>query len=252
MLTNSSFQPTQPPAHQTEAVGTPVATGKTSPFTNIGNNQPASSHETLPASAFLLPSFQYIPAIPTDPASIEAFIQAFILPSQLHQSHDSLTREQKNVLRRQPERQKSFVGARKADEILVLICGHGGRDSRCGILGPLLKAEFEDKLKRQNIPFLDEPPVAEAVEVETEVEGYTPTARVGLISHIGGHKWAGNVIVYIPPSFKANPLAGKGIWYSRVGPEHVEGIVEKTVVEGKVIKELFRGGIDQERAMLRL
>lgn len=85
--------------------------------------------------------------------------------------------------------QRQFVGARKVDEILVLICGHGGRDVRCGTLGPILKEEFEEKLQRQNVPLLREAPVAEAVEVETKVEGYTPTARVGLISHIGGHKW---------------------------------------------------------------
>lgn len=94
--------------------------------------------------------------------------------------------------------------------------------------------------------------MAEAVEVNVDVEGYTPHARVGLISHIGGHKWAGNVIIYIPPSFSRNALAGRGIWYGRVGPEHVEGIVAKTMLEGKVIKELFRGGIDQDRKILRL
>ena len=96
------------------------------------------------------------------------------------------------------------------------------------------------------------PPVAEAAGVNTDVEGYTPTARVGLISHIGGHKWAGNVIVYIPPSFKANGLAGKGIWYGRVEPSHVEGIVAKTILDGKVVKDMFRGGIDQGGKILRL
>lgn len=94
-----------------------------------------------------------------------------------------------NILKRQPEMQHQFVGARKIDEILVLICGHGGRDVRCGTLGPILKEEFEEKLQRQNIPLLKNAPVAETVETDTEVEGYTPTARVGLISHIGGHKW---------------------------------------------------------------
>lgn len=155
-------------------------------------------------------------------------------------------------MQRQPEMQRRFVGSRKVDEILILICGHGGRDVRCGTLGPILKQEFEEKLQRQNVALLTDPPVAEAVEVATDVEGYTPTARVGLISHIGGHKWAGNVIVYIPPSFSSNALAGKGIWYGRVAPEHVEGIVAKTVLDGKVIKDLFRGGIDHNREILRL
>lgn len=99
---------------------------------------------------------------------------------------------------------------------------------------------------------LSEPPVLESVEVNPELRGYVPTARVGLISHIGGHKFAGNVIIYIPPSFQGNALAGKGVWYGRVGPEHVEGIVAKTVLGGKVIKDMFRGGIEQGGGLLRL
>ncbi|KLJ06659.1 hypothetical protein EMPG_17845 [Blastomyces silverae] len=35
-------------------------------------------------------------------------------------------------------------------------------------------------------------------------------------------------------------LAGKGIWYGRVEPRHVEGIVEETVLGGRVISEHFR------------
>ena len=90
--------------------------------------------------------------------------------------------------------------------------------------------------------------------------------NVGLISHIGGHKWAGNVIIYLPPTWakdgkpmtskeqKAHhsPLAGCGIWYGRVEPKHVEGIIKKTVLGGTVIKELFRGGIGPNSEVLRL
>ena len=232
MLTNSSFIPTTARPDSDD----------------VGLNQDQSAA----ASAFLLPSFQYVPSIPTDPSSVEAFIKAFLLPSRLHQSHDRLTSAEKKTLLRQPEMQQRFVGARKIDEILVLICGHGGRDIRCGTLGPILKKEFEEKLKRQNISLLTDHPPAEAIEVDTDVGGHTPTARVGLISHIGGHKWAGNVIIYIPPSFSKNALAGKGVWYGRVEPGHVEGIVAKTILEGKVVKDLFRGGIDQDRKILRL
>ena len=232
MLTNSSFIPTTARPDSDD----------------VGLNQDQSAA----ASAFLLPSFQYVPSTPTDPSSVEAFIKAFLLPLRLHQSHDRLTRAEKNTLLRQPEMQQRFVGARKIDEILVLICGHGGRDIRCGTLGPILKKEFEEKLERQNISLLSDPPPAEAIEIDTGLGGHTPTARVGLISHVGGHKWAGNVIVYIPPTFGTNALAGKGIWYGRVEPGHVEGIVAKTILEGKVVKDLFRGGIDQDRKILRL
>lgn len=240
MLSNSSILPTSSPAHQAESPSQPTSTNRSVPVAKPGNDRSRSPQ----TSAFLLPSFQYVPTIPTDSSAVEHFVRAFLLPSRLHQTHDVLSREQKNILLRQPELQRRFVGSRNVDEIMILICGHGGRDQRCGTIGPVLEAEFEDKLQRQNVALLQDAPVAEAVEVNTAVEGYTPTARVCLISHIGGHKWAGNVIVYIPPSFSSNALAGKGIWYGRVEPSHVEGIVAKTVLDGKVIKELFRGGID--------
>ncbi|KAF2168157.1 hypothetical protein M409DRAFT_65660 [Zasmidium cellare ATCC 36951] len=238
LITNSSFPPTP-------------STRRSTP--NPGKDPSSSTSTTDSASAFLLPSFQYIPSIPTtNPSSIETFIKAFLLPPKLHNAHSRLNRAEQNILLREAELQAQFPGARDVDEILILICGHGGRDDRCGKLGPLLREEFQEKLQRQNIPLSHSPPPLEAEVVDTAVEGYVPTARVGLISHIGGHKWAGNVIVYIPPSFERNSLAGKGIWYGRVGPEHVEGIVQKTVLEGKVIKELFRGGIDRSGEIIRL
>jgi hypothetical protein len=116
-----------------------------------------------------------------------------------------------------------------------------------------LQAEFEDQLTRQNIFLSREATGVEAVQSgDGAVERSELTARVGLISHIGGHKFAGNVIIYIPPAFAHNALAGKGIWYGRVGPEQVEGIVTKTILEGKVIKDIFRGGIDKSGETLRL
>jgi (2Fe-2S) ferredoxin len=54
------------------------------------------------------------------------------------------------------------------------------------------------------------------------------------------------VIIYLPPSLRENALKGTGIWYGRVGPENVEGVVEETVVQGRVVVELLRGGITVE------
>jgi hypothetical protein len=256
MLTNSSLPPTESPIHQGAHSTQPTKESRSIPVAAPGKDpsiaRDQGAQDTPPASAYLLPSFQYVPTIPTTSSAVEEFIKAYVLPAQLHQSHDRLTREQKNTMKRQPELQKRFLGARKIDEILILICGHSSRDERCGKFGPILAAEFEEKLQRQNVAILHDAPVHKAKEINTDVERYVPTARVGLISHIGGHKWAGNVIIYIPPSFSSNALAGKGIWYGRVGPEHVEGIVAKTVLDGKVIKELFRGGIDKQREIIRL
>lgn len=141
--------------------------------------------------------------------------------------------------------QSHFPGVREVEDIVVQICGHGGRDERCGIMGPLLRSEFEDKLEMKGIRVATGAP---APKVQSEDR----TARVGLISHIGGHKYAGNVIIYIPPSMKSHPLAGKGVWYGRISPEHVEGIVQETILEGKVIGGKFRGGIEQGGKILRM
>ncbi len=136
----------------------------------------------------------------------------------------------------------SLFNVSPVSQPIVLICGHMDRDKRCGIYGPILLEQFNKYL----------PPTA------------NPTAT--LVSHIGGHRFAGNVIIYIPPDFlptlghfspssgnivnkEKNPvphkLAGSGIWYGRVEPESVEQIVNETILGGRIIGNHFRGGIDQ-------
>lgn len=157
-------------------------------------------------------------------------------------------------------------GVEDVEDVMVLICGHGERDKRCGVMGPVLREEFEVGLGREGFEVLKGPVECEhGVEGEdgerlvSEEEGKSKkklTAKVGLISHIGGHKFAGNVIVYIPPSQRGgdgniHPLAGSGIWYGRVEPRHVEGILKETLREGRVVNDMFRGGINREGELLR-
>jgi leucyl-tRNA synthetase len=137
--------------------------------------------------------------------------------------HDGLSAAQKAGLTRDEARAAALPEAQDITKPTVLICGHGGRDQRCGVLGPLLQSAFRKELQRRSID-----------------------ADVGLISHIGGHKYAGNVIMYVPPSMAGNALKGAGVWYGRIGPEHVEGVVEETLVKGRVITELLRGGVMQD------
>jgi hypothetical protein len=137
--------------------------------------------------------------------------------------HDGLSQEQKAQLTRDETAADNLPPAEPITKPTVLICGHGGRDQRCGILGPILQSSFRSELQRRGID-----------------------ADVAQISHIGGHKYAGNVIVYLPPSLSGNALNGTGIWYGRVGPENVEGLVEETIVQGRVVVDLLRGGITME------
>ena len=38
-----------------------------------------------------------------------------------------------------------------------------------------------------------------------------------------------------------SPLCGQGIWYGRVEPRHVQGIMEETINRGVLIEDLLRG-----------
>ncbi|KAI5867272.1 Sucrase/ferredoxin-like-domain-containing protein [Durotheca rogersii] len=245
--------------------------------------------EVQTTSAYLLPSFTYVPFLPrVSFDSVQALVKGYLLPERLHPMHDGLSPIHRDRLRRSDAYRALLYGVRDAPDVLVLVCGHGTRDRRCGIYGPLLQAEFERQLPRAGIRVLHGPAVDESVPAAAVVvapqqlpggssdgvaqgEAAPPpadgpaavaaaeqtTARVGQISHIGGHKYAGNVIIYLPPRLRGSdggphPLAGHGIWYGRIDPKHVEGVIAETIVNGNVIAEHFRGGINQQGEILRL
>lgn len=202
-------------------------------------------------SAFLFPSFRFIPRISLGSHGLQHFLKAFVLPEKLNQMHDLALVDsdvQRKRLTRDSSLQGEFDGVRDVNELVVLICGHGGRDMRCGTLGPILQAEFADQLQRRGIKTLTGAP---DVILPADEQANQGSARVGLISHIGGHKYAGNVIMYLPPSWSSShgSLNGMGIWYGRVRPEDVEGIVDQTVFRGTIIENLFRGRIDRNRTV---
>ncbi|RDW94316.1 hypothetical protein BP5796_00079 [Coleophoma crateriformis] len=223
---------------------------------------PPNRSEVQTNSVYLLPSFKYVPFLPrVSFDSVQALVRGYLLPTSLNRAHDALSPIHRDRLLRSTEIQSLLFGVQDVKDILVLICGHGGRDARCGIFGPVLRTEFEHVLTRNNFNVLKGPVAVENNKAEM-IEGpsstkTTGTARVGLISHIGGHKFAGNVIVYIPPGSRlttgeAHPLAGCGIWYGLIEPKHVDGIVQETVLQGRVIAEKFRGGIKTGGEILRL
>ncbi|KAI0190119.1 Sucraseferredoxin-like protein [Astrocystis sublimbata] len=237
------------------------------PFHNISvlNSSFPSSISRRPkvqtTSAYLLPSFKYVPFLPrVSFDSVEAFVRGYLLPEKLHPMNDGLPQIHKDRLLRNEAYQHLLSGVRDVDDVLVLICGHGGRDMRCGVMGPVLQAEFETQLPNAGIQVSHGPLIHEGVSAPA-LPGTggeeLPTARVGMISHIGGHKFAGNIIIYLPPNTKNNagnphPLAGQGVWYGRIEPRHVEGVIEETIVKGNIITDHFRGAIKQNGEIVRL
>jgi len=217
-----------------------MVTTSSSPSNNATRDDDAASH-----TVSLFPSYTTIPSVTL--ANLDTFIRGHVLPTKLSphipaSSHATLLRSASAT---------SLLPCTPITKPHIQICGHNARDTRCGTLGPILLAEFKDKLAHPTHALHGNP----LENFESDL-GAPVNAEVSLISHIGGHKFAGNVIIYIPrkevEGFEAHPLAGKGVWYGRVEPRHVEGIVMETVRMGVVIKELFRGAIGEGGEMLRL
>ncbi|KAK3995879.1 acyltransferase [Cladorrhinum sp. PSN332] len=151
---------------------------------------------------------------------------------------------------------------------LILLCSQKTRDARCGQSAPLLRKEFQRHLQPLGLyrDFDDERP-----------------GGVGIyfISHVGGHKYSANVMIYrrqdafgldevqmgklteeerqrVVPIKKEGTKeeddfgAAQCIWLARVRPEDCEGIVKWTVLQGKVVKpeRQLRGGFDRGKGIM--
>ncbi len=145
------------------------------------------------------------------------------------------------------------------------MCSQRTRDARCGQSAPLLKREFERHLR----------PVGLFRDAHDERPG---GCGIYFISHVGGHKFSANIMVYrrgdavaTTEERQANGESGEGddekglkrddramgdaaqcIWLARVRPEDCEGIVKFTLLQGKVVKpqSQLRGGFDRTKGLV--
>lgn len=159
------------------------------------------------ASAYIFPSGVYLPNIPLEDEGVVELVRKFLLPGG--------------------EDVESTLETREVVETVVLICSHNSRDTRCGRVAGPLRRQFEKELAEKEI-------LLKGYEDE---KGRVGKVRVGFTSHLSGHKFAGNVVVYRPN--------GLGVWYGRVQPKHVTGIVAETILNGRVVGELCRGVVEK-------
>ncbi|XP_040986956.1 uncharacterized protein LOC121234885 [Juglans microcarpa x Juglans regia] len=105
----------------------------------------------------------------------------------------------------------------------VFVCSHGSRDRRCGVCGPALVSRFKEGI---------------------ELHGLQSKVSVSPCSHIGGHEYAGNIIIF------GSNLHGEvtGHWYGYVSPEDVPVLLEQHIVKGEIVDWLWRGqmGLSEE------
>ncbi|EGG23561.1 sucraseferredoxin-like family protein [Cavenderia fasciculata] len=94
------------------------------------------------------------------------------------------------------------------NEKFIFVCAHKLKDERCGYCGPILVDQLKEEIKERGL------------SKEIQVYG---------TSHVGGHKFAGNVLVFPP-----------GHWYGYVTPSDVSEIIDSAVASTRVSR-LLRG-----------
>jgi (2Fe-2S) ferredoxin len=92
----------------------------------------------------------------------------------------------------------------------VFVCVHAARDERCGQCGP---------------------PLLEALATAVESAGLEEVT-LRATSHVGGHKYAGNVLFY-----------PEGVWYGYVRPSDAERLVRDYIAGGRILEDLYRGSM---------
>jgi len=138
---------------------------------------------------------------------------------------------------------------------VIMLCSHKRRDNRCAIAAPKLEHAFIECLHRKGwtadtqLEHIVEAPLESFVGTAEEKASYIadelkalPGRRAALIlknSHMGGHRYAGNCIIYTPQ--------GSSVWYGRVSTHEVESIVVNTIEGGLVLPPLLRGGMQLSR-----
>ncbi|KAK7060322.1 hypothetical protein VNI00_001087 [Paramarasmius palmivorus] len=125
---------------------------------------------------------------------------------------------------------------------VILLCSHKRRDNRCSIAAAKLGHAFTHSLEHSGwtVDTEIEHPTQESPGPE-DLQQLATQKKALLLrnSHTGGHKFAGNCIIYTPQ--------GSGIWYGRVTTHEVDAIVSQTIEKGLILPPLLRGGINIAR-----
>ncbi|CAO1628708.1 unnamed protein product [Parajaminaea phylloscopi] len=89
-----------------------------------------------------------------------------------------------------------------AEEAHIYVCTHGSRDCRCGVAGGELKEQLGREIRTHELRVIDG--TAQGGAVNTN---WSKKVKVFGISHVGGHKFAANALVY-----------PHGDWYGNLRP----------------------------------
>ncbi|CAI5758349.1 unnamed protein product [Candida verbasci] len=102
----------------------------------------------------------------------------------------------------------------------IFLCSHKTRDKKCGITAPIMKKEMDLYLRE--------------LELYRDFGDNRPNGvQVAFLNHIGGHKFAANVIIY-------NKESMKNIWLALCRPNNVKPIIDECVLQNRVFPNKVR------------
>lgn len=228
-----------------------------------------------PTTVLLMPSFTYVDNV--TPKHVPELIKSVIntaptnttpLHPDASHSNGSLTNGSTaphTPLPSPPQNLPAGLSLRTCPhKYIILLCSQATRDARCGQSAPLLRKELERQLR----------PLGLYRDLDDERPG---GVGIYFISHVGGHKYSANMMVYrkseprrtvqeqmangYAEQQEMNGVGGKSaedgqaaqcIWLARIRPEDIENVVRYTVLQGKVVKpdRQLRGGFDREKGIV--
>lgn len=162
----------------------------------------------------LLPFFVWIKEIKSiDVISVLDYVLPILAKSRDkgETSVPKISLEGKSAIRIEPAVEKAFV----------FLCSHKTRDKRCGITAPIMKREMEIHLRDLGL-------------YRDLGDSRPGGVQIAYTNHVGGHKYAANVIIYLKKS-------GKHIWMARCTPNNAVPLIDECIVnDGKVWPEKLR------------
>lgn len=232
-----------------------------------------TSDYSEPTTVLLLPAFTIVENV--TPAAVPTLVTEYVNKSPTNTSQ--LTPIPKTVAATTTEATTSIpqlISRPSPHSVLVLLCSQKTRDARCGQSAPLIRKELERHLR----------PLGLYRDLDDERPG---GVGIYFISHVGGHKYSANVMIYrrpdafgvdgvnraeLPEGEELKPKdkkkiqkeeegkekeeedvgAAQCIWLARVKPEDCEGLVKYTILQGKVVKpeSQLRGGFDRSKGLM--
>ncbi|KAF5098824.1 hypothetical protein D0Z00_001883 [Geotrichum galactomycetum] len=182
------------------------------------------SDDTKPSRLLILPKFVYIDNVTpqTVADNIKPVLSAFDAAEK--PTDQTIPELSKSLLSNIELPADSIAKVIASNDLAyVLLCSHRTRDKRCAVTANILKKKFDSELQGLDLyrdPSDDRP----------------GGVKVLCISHVGGHKYAANVIIYTK--------SGQAIWLARVRPDHVRKIIQHCILKGEVFPELLRAAFN--------